>query len=81
LLPALDIRHKTINTTDVNNGHTSHEEEVRDNRRKTKKPPLPTARITTTLIDWQATKIEGPPKNHHEDILTFFLHTRPLFYG
>jgi hypothetical protein len=48
--------------------HTIHEEETSDNRRKTKKPPLHTARITTTLIDWQATKIGGPPKNHHEDI-------------
>jgi hypothetical protein len=35
---------------------------------KQKKAPLPTARIKTTLIDWQATKIGGPPKNHHEDI-------------
>jgi hypothetical protein len=52
--------------------HTSHEEETSDNRRKTKKPPLPTARITTTLVDWQATNIGGPPKNHNEDILTFF---------
>jgi hypothetical protein len=42
--------------------HTSHEEETSDNRRKTKKPPLPTAQITTTLIDWQATKLGGSPK-------------------
>jgi hypothetical protein len=35
---------------------------------KNKKPPLLTALITTTLIDWQATKTGGSPKNHHEDI-------------
>jgi hypothetical protein len=40
---------------------------VTDNRRKTKNPPLPTARITK-LIDWQATNIGEPPKNHHKDI-------------
>jgi hypothetical protein len=51
---------------------TSHEEETSDNRRKTKKPPLPTAQITTTLIDWQTTKLGGSPKNHHEDIFLTF---------
>jgi hypothetical protein len=45
-----------------------------------KKPPLPTARITTTLIDWQATKIGGPPKPPQR-YFNIFLHMRPLFYG
>jgi hypothetical protein len=44
-----------------------------------------TAQITTTLIDWQATKLGGSPKNHHEDIfltfniLTFFFYIRDRF--